>query len=77
MSNIDVKEIDSLLDLTKIFKEYKTFQITLNWKTVQGKSYLPTHDIYRVRQVKGYGKITYRYDGVSRGGTYPEICDIH
>lgn len=75
MPNKDVekKEIDSLLDLVNIFKEYKTFQISLKWKRVWEKSYLPTYSRYRVRQVKGYGKIAYRYDAKSGGGTDPDI----
>lgn len=71
--DVDRKEIDSLLDLVNIFKEYKTFQISLKWKKVQGKSYLPTYSRYRVRQVKEYGKTAYRYDGSSGGGTDPDI----
>ena len=75
MPNKDVviKSIDSLLDLVNIFKEYKTLQIILKWKRIQEKLYLPTYSRYHVRQVKGYGKITYRYDGSSGGGTDPDI----
>ena len=75
MQNKDIerKEIDSLLDLVNIFKEYKTFQIILKWKRIREKSYLPTYSRYRVRQVKGYGKTTYRYDAKSGGGTDPDV----
>ena len=71
--DVERKEIDSLLDLVNIFKEYKTFQIILKWKRIQEKSYLPTYSRYRVRQVKGYGKTAYRYDATSGGGTDPDI----
>ena len=71
--DVERKEIDSLLDLVNIFKEYKTFQIILKWKRIREKSYLPTYSRYRVRQVKGYGKTAYRYDATSGGGTDPDI----
>ena len=71
--DVERKEIDSLLDLVNIFKEYKTFQIILKWKRIREKSYLPTYSRYQVRQVKRYGKTAYRYDATSGGGTDPDI----